>query len=175
MKILVIGFLVLFSWSALSTYIYVCKIKGLCNEQVTIETSAVNQGGVIAVDTLTKPAVPKQAVFPENLVIYFAFDKSEFNSDAKTARYFDESNAYLNQNSQARLNITGHTDAIGSDEYNQALGYRRAQSMQHYFESKGMLPNKIIIESKGEKDPADNNNTTAGRANNRRTAITIKN
>jgi outer membrane protein OmpA-like peptidoglycan-associated protein len=175
MKILLIGFLALFSWSALSTYIYVCKIKGLCNEQVIIETSAVDHGSIIAVDTLTKPVVPKQAVIPESLVIYFAFDKSEFNSDAKAARYFDESNAYLNQNSQARLSITGHTDAIGSDEYNKALGYRRAQSMQHYFESKGMLPNKIITESKGEKDPADDNNTTAGRANNRRTAITIKN
>jgi outer membrane protein OmpA-like peptidoglycan-associated protein len=174
MKILSIGFLALFCWSALSTYIYVCKIKGLCNEQVTIETGAVNQGSVIAVDTLPKQQVPEQAVIPENLLIYFAFDKSEFNSDAKTDKYFDGSNAYMDQNSQARLSITGHTDAIGSDEYNQALGYRRAKSVQHYFESKGLPANKIIIESRGEKEPADDNNTTAGRANNRRTVITIK-
>jgi outer membrane protein OmpA-like peptidoglycan-associated protein len=46
--------------------------------------------------------------------------------------------------------------------------------MQHYFERKGILSNKIIIESRGEKDPADDNNTSAGRANNRRTVITIK-
>ena len=43
MKILIIGFLVLFSWSALSTYIYVCKIKGLCIERETIQTAPVNQ------------------------------------------------------------------------------------------------------------------------------------
>ena len=115
---------------------------------------------LIAVDTSAKALVHEQAVIPENLLIYFAFDKSDFTSDAKTARYFDESNAYLDQNSQASLSITGHTDAIGSDEYNQALGYRRAQSVQHYFESKGMPANKIIIESKGEKEPADDNNTT---------------
>jgi OOP family OmpA-OmpF porin len=72
------------------------------------------------------------------------------------------------------LSITGHTDAIGSDEYNQALGYRRAKSVQHYFESKGIPANKIIIESKGEKEPADNNSSVTGRANNRRTIITIK-
>jgi outer membrane protein OmpA-like peptidoglycan-associated protein len=173
MKILVIGFLALFGWSALSTYIYVCKVKGLCNETETIET-AVNQGVVIAVDTLSKPLVREQAVIPKNLLIYFAYDKSEFNSDAETDKYVNESNAYLDQNSQARLSITGHTDAIGSDEYNQALGYRRAQSVQHFFESKGLPANKIIIESKGEKEPADDNNTTPGRANNRRTAITIK-
>ena len=174
MKILIIGFLALFSWSALSTYIYVCKIKGLCYEPKTIEIGAVNNKDVIAGDTLSKPFVREQTVIPKNLIINFAFDKSEFNSDAETDKYFDESNAYLDQNSQARLSITGHTDAIGSNEYNQALGYRRAQSMQHYFESKGMPADKIIIESKGEKEPADDNNTTAGRANNRRTAITIK-
>ena len=174
MKNLIIGFLVLFSWSALSTYIYVCKIKGFCNEQETIGTGAVNPDDVIAGDTLLKPLVREQAVIPENLVIYFAFDKSEFNSDAETNKYFDRSNAYLDQNSQARLSITGHTDAIGSDEYNQALGYQRAQSVQHYFENKGMPANKIIAESKGEKEPADVNKTSAGRANNRRTVITIK-
>ncbi|MEI8226078.1 MAG: OmpA family protein [Bacteroidota bacterium] len=173
MKILVIGFLALFCWSALSTYIYVCKVKGLCNETETIETS-VNQRDVIAVDTLSKPLVREQAVIPKNLLIYFAYDKSEFNSDAETDKYVNESNAYLDQNSQARLSITGHTDAVGSDEYNQALGYRRAQSVQHFFESKGLPANKIIIESKGEKEPVDDNNTTSGRANNRRTAITIK-
>ena len=74
---------------------------------------------------------------------------------------------------KARLSITGHTDAIGSEEYNLALGFRRAQSVQSYFENKGIPANRIIVESSGEKEPADNNNTTTGRANNRRTVITI--
>jgi outer membrane protein OmpA-like peptidoglycan-associated protein len=174
MKILLIGFLAFSSWAALSAYIYVCKIKGLCGEPVTMQMDAIKQQDAISVDSLTQPLVQEQAVIPENLIIYFAFDKSEFTPDAETDKYFDESNAYLELNSEVRLNITGHTDAIGSDEYNQALGYRRAQSIQHYFESKGMPVNKIIIESKGEKEPADNNYTTTGRAKNRRTVITIK-
>jgi outer membrane protein OmpA-like peptidoglycan-associated protein len=139
-----------------------------------MQIDTLNQKDVIAVDTLAKPLVQEKEIIPENLLIYFAFDRSEFKSDAKTDKYFEESNTYLDQNSQARLSITGHTDAIGSDEYNEALGYRRAQSMQHYFESKGLPSDKIIIESKGEKEPADDNNTTAGRANNRRAVITIK-
>ena len=174
MRILIFGFLALFCWSALSTYIYVCKIKGLCYEPKTLEIAAVNQRETIAGDTLIMPIKQQQAVIPENLIIYFAFDKSEFNHNAETDKYFDESNAYLDQNLQARLSITGHTDAIGSIEYNQALGYRRAQSIQHYFDSKGMIANKIIIESRGEKEPADDNNTTEGRANNRRAIIAIK-
>jgi outer membrane protein OmpA-like peptidoglycan-associated protein len=174
MRILIIGFLVFFGWSALSTHLYVCKIKGLCNEPETVQIDTLYQKDIIAVDTLAKPLVHEKEVIPADLVIYFAFDKSEFKSDAKIDIYFDESNSFLNQSSQARLSITGHTDAIGTDEYNEVLGYRRAQSVQHYFESKGLPANKIIIESKGEKEPADNNNTSAGRAQNRRTVITIK-
>jgi OOP family OmpA-OmpF porin len=119
--------------------------------------------------------VQAHEVLPENLVIYFAFDKYEFNANAKSDKYFEESKAYLDRNAQAWLHITGYTDAIGSDGYNQALGYRRAQSLQYYFKSKGMSSGRITIESKGEKEPADDNNTIEGRANNRLTAITIKN
>jgi len=174
MKILLIGFIAFSGWSALSTYIYVCKIKGLCYEPNAIQIDAVNHKDIIAGDTLHKPSVNIQAGIPKNLTIYFAFDKSEVNADAKTDKYFDQSNMYLDQNSQARLSIIGHTDAIGTNEYNQALGFRRAQSMQHYFESKGILANKIIIGSKGEKEPVGDNNTAEGRANNRRTVITIR-
>jgi len=170
MKILIIGFLALFGWSALSTHFYVCKIKRLCDESTTTQPITVNNKDEITIDTL----VPEQPLVPENLVIYFAFDKSEFKSDVKTEKCYVVSKAYLDQNLQSRLSITGYTDAVGSDEYNQALGYRRAQSLQHYFESKGIPANKILIESKGEKQPADDNNTNVGRANNRRSEITIK-
>lgn len=173
MKILLIGFLALCTWIALSTYIYVCKIQGLCNEPQAIEIRAVTHEDVIAEDTLSRASVQENAVIPKDLIIYFAFDKSEFNADAKTDTYIQESKVYLDQNLQARLSFTGHTDAIGPDAYNQALGYRRAQSVQQYFESKGMPAKNSIIESKGEKESADDNSTTAGRANNRRTVVTI--
>jgi outer membrane protein OmpA-like peptidoglycan-associated protein len=174
MKILIIGFFAFFGWSALSTHFYVCKIKGLCSEATAMQDEMIGNKNIIAGDTINKPSAPEKAALPEKLSIYFSFDKSEFSPDAGINKYFDESNTYLNQNSQARLSITGHTDAVGTDEYNQALGYRRAQSVQRYFESKGISENKIIIESKGEKVPSDDNNTATGRANNRRTEITIK-
>jgi outer membrane protein OmpA-like peptidoglycan-associated protein len=174
MKTLIIGFLALFTWGVLSTHYYVCKIKGFCNEQVTTLSNVVKPDVVTTVDTLRKPLKNEHQQIPENMLIYFAFDKSEFNSGTISDKYLNESNKYLDQNLQARLSITGHTDAIGSDEYNLALGFRRAKSVQLYFESKGIPANRIIVESGGEKEPADNNNTTTGRANNRRTIITIK-
>jgi len=174
MRILVIGFLAFSIWSAFSTFVYVCKIKGLCYESTPMEVDTVNRADLFAADTLSKPQIPDQVKRPNDLVFYFAFDKSEFNTDAESEKSVNESKIYLDKNAQSILSITGYTDAVGSDEYNQALGYRRAQSVQHYFESKGMAVNRITIESKGEKEPADNNITEAGCANNRRTVITIK-
>lgn len=174
MKILIIGFLTFSIWSALSSYIYICKIKGLCNEPIAMQISTSNQKDVLPAEKISNPEVKETSVIPESLVIYFAFDKSDFKPDAKSEKYFNESNAYLKQNLLARLNITGHTDAIGTDAYNQALGYRRAQSLKQYFENKGIPAKKISIESKGEIQPVDNNSSQEGRANNRRTVLTIK-
>jgi OOP family OmpA-OmpF porin len=175
MKILTIGFLALLSWGALSTHFYVCKIKGLCSESVTVVSNVANPELPIPPDTLRKPLAVEQLIIPESMLVYFAFDKSELNQGKISDKYLNESKKYLDQNRQATIFITGYTDAIGSDEYNNALGFRRSRSVQSYFESKGIPANRIIAESKGETEPADNNKTAFGRANNRRTVISIKN
>jgi outer membrane protein OmpA-like peptidoglycan-associated protein len=173
MRILLIGLFAFSSWAALSAYLYVCKIKGLCYDTNTIQIATVSHIKTIEGENAQKSPEVKKIPIPDNLVIYFAFDKSEFISDHRADTYLELSNIYLDQNPQVRLFITGYADAIGTDEYNEALGYRRAQGMKQYFESKGIPEGKIKIESRGEKDPADNNNTATGRANNRRTIVAI--
>jgi outer membrane protein OmpA-like peptidoglycan-associated protein len=174
MKILIIGFLVLLGWSSLSTYVYVCKIKGLCYEVQPVAIGTVPNPAVSTIDTLSNSLVKKEAIMPKDLLIYFAFDKSDFKTSAEAQKYFEDSLSYMYQKTSANLSIIGYTDAVGSNEYNEALGLRRAKSVQTFFESKGMPAVKIIIGSKGEKEPADDNNTVEGRAKNRRTVITIK-
>lgn len=173
MRILSIGFLVLAAWMAFATYIYVCKIKGFCQEPVTNEIGAVPSGEVETTDTITEPLFEESAVIPADVIIYFAFDKAEINPDASLEKYILESKAYLDQNVEARLKFTGHTCSIGTDEYNQGLGQRRAQSAKQYFESKGVPVRNCIVESMGEKEPAADNQSESGRAKNRRTVITI--
>ena len=173
MKVLSLGFLILCAWIAFSTYIYVCKIKSLCHEPDAIEIEAAGPEEVVAQDTMAVPPPQEETMIPKDLVIYFAFDKFDFIPDVQTDNYFNESKAYLDQHLEVRLSFTGHTDAIGTDAYNQALGMRRARSVQKYFENKGMPVKNIVVESKGEKEPVDDNNTAAGRANNRRTEVTI--
>ena len=173
MRILIIGFLVLAAWMTFSTYIYVCKIKGLCQEPVTHETVAVPAGEEETTDTIAEPLVVERAAVPADAVIYFAFDKSEFSPDPQLEKYLLDSKAYLDQNMQAKLKFTGHTCSIGTDEYNQALGLRRAQSAKQYFENQGLSVTNCIVESKGEKEPWADNQTESGRSKNRRTLISI--
>ena len=173
MKVLSIGFLILCAWIAFSTYIYVCKIKSLCHEPDAIEIEATGPEEVAVDDSLAVPPPQAEIMITKDLVIPFAFDRSDFKPDEQTENYFNESKAYLDQHLEDRLSFTGHTDAIGTDAYNQALGMRRAQSVQKYFENKDVPMQKIVVDSKGEKAPVDDNNTDAGRANNRRTEVTI--
>ncbi len=173
MKILLIGFLALSGWSALATHFFVCKIKGLCNEPKAIEVSTLKLGDNVNGDTLKKSLIKE--VIPGNLSVYFEFDKSEFKSDSLTYKYFIETQNYLDKKSLGSLLITGFTDSVGSDEYNEALGFRRARTMKNYFIKMGIPEHKILVASKGEKEPADVNTSAAGRANNRRTLVTIKN
>ena len=175
MRIFTIGFIAFIAWTTFSTYFYVCKIKGLCYEPEAMQMNASDKKVAAVKGGLKIPDEPAMAPEPKNMVIYFAFDKSEFNADSGIDNYFEKSNAFLNQNTQARLNITGYTDAIGSEKYNIGLGYRRAQSLQIYFERKGIQANKIRVISKGETEPENNNNSISGRANNRRATITINN
>lgn len=174
MKILAIGFLVLFGWSAGSTYIYVCKIKGFCNEREAIIVNEVNVEDVSVADSIPNDLAYTSVTIPDNLIIHFEFDKSEFNSDAKTDNWVNEFAIYLEQNPETRLLIRGHTDAVGTEDYNMALGNRRAQTVMLYFEAKNLVAGKMILESGGETEPVDNNSTADGRANNRRAEIRIK-
>ncbi|HOA93454.1 MAG TPA: OmpA family protein, partial [Quisquiliibacterium sp.] len=67
----------------------------------------------------------------------------------------------------------GHTDGVGSDAYNQRLSVKRSEAVKAYLVSKGIEANRVYTEGKGEKQPAADNKTAAGRAKNRRVEIEV--
>ena len=69
---------------------------------------------------------------------------------------------------------TGHTDAIGSDAYNQRLSERRAAAVKDYLVSKGIPASKITTIGKGKSQPVATNKTAEGRQKNRRVDIEFK-
>ncbi|MBC7934852.1 MAG: OmpA family protein [Rhizobacter sp.] len=89
----------------------------------------------------------------------------------KTASYgiLKEIAAFLKENSNAKLKIVGHTDNNGDEQSNTELSKRRALAVKNSLcKDPGIDTGRIETDGKGEKEPADNNNTVTGKANNRR-------
>jgi len=170
MRILIIGFVVFVLWSVFSVWLYVDKIKPALNKPETVQEIPETQTNIA--DTLMQQ--PATTVRPNDLIIYFEFDNAEFKPDPETDGIIAEFRTWLDNNPETMLYITGHTDIIGTREYNNILGLRRAQNIKEYLESKSIEAGKMITESKGEDDPATDQNTEEGRAMNRRSVLTIK-
>ncbi|NVK31302.1 MAG: OmpA family protein [Gammaproteobacteria bacterium] len=70
--------------------------------------------------------------------------------------------------------VIGHTDSVGSDQYNQALSERRASSVANYLSGRGVAYGRLQAAGRGESEPRANNDTADGRAMNRRVEIFIQ-
>jgi len=103
--------------------------------------------------------------------VLFDFDKSVLKPEGK-AKLDDLANKVKSINLEVVIAI-GHTDSIGSDAYNQRLSVRRAESVKAYLVSRGVEPNRIYTEGKGEKQPVASNKTKEGRQKNRRVEIEV--
>lgn len=102
---------------------------------------------------------------------YFDFDKSELKPEGKKV-VKEISNELTKENATGTLKIEGHTDSIGTNEYNQKLSERRAQSVENEFKQ-NITTDKIKYETRGygEERPIADNATKEGRAKNRRVEI----
>jgi outer membrane protein OmpA-like peptidoglycan-associated protein len=104
-------------------------------------------------------------------IVTFAFDSSNLTSVAKTN--LDKLSQVLINNPDTNINIYGHTDSKGSDEYNQKLSERRANSVKAYLAGKGIASSRLFALGEGESMPVATNDTDAGRAQNRRVEFAI--
>jgi len=122
------------------------------------------------------PRTPEKVeeVVPRDLsfaTIYFDFDKSDIRSNQRNA---------INRNAQlmskyrtVRVSIEGHCDERGTEEYNMALGQRRADSIRSYLIDYGISNSRIRIVSYGEMRPVDSGHNEAAWSQNRRAEIII--
>ena len=102
---------------------------------------------------------------------FFDFDKSVLKPEGK-AKLDDLVGKIKGINLEVIIAV-GHTDAVGSDSYNQKLSVRRSEAVKAYLVSKGVEQNRVYTEGKGEKQPVADNKTGEGRAKNRRVEIEV--
>jgi outer membrane protein OmpA-like peptidoglycan-associated protein len=77
----------------------------------------------------------------------------------------------LKKYNKTLIDVNGHTDSTGSDQYNLDLSRRRAQSVASYLSAQGVDGRRFAVNGYGESDPIASNATEAGRAQNRRVEI----
>ncbi len=107
--------------------------------------------------------------------INFAFNKSDISNEAKTVLDLIAASLVDPTNSSRTITVTGNTDAIGSERYNETLGQARADQAKAYLVSKGVAESRVVARTQGEKDPVAPNTTDNGRATNRRVLILLTN
>ena len=106
-----------------------------------------------------------------NEKILFAFSKSDLGESAKTN--LNKLVAILNQYPNTNIEIQGHTDSRGTDEYNMGLSQRRANTVRDYLASQGIAGTRMTTRGFGESAPAYSNDTPDGMAQNRRVEFLI--
>jgi len=103
---------------------------------------------------------------------FFDFDKSTLKPAGQESldRLYED--LQRTQDVQDIL-VVGHTDSVGTEQYNQGLSERRAATVESYLEEKGLNVNIIRSRGEGEANPIATNETAQGRAKNRRVEVTV--
>jgi len=103
--------------------------------------------------------------------ITFATNSADLNGS-----FYDVLNSValvINEFEQTVIEVAGHTDSTGTNEYNQQLSERRAASVARYLRTRNVLGERIIEIGMGEERPIADNSTEAGRQQNRRVELTL--
>lgn len=103
--------------------------------------------------------------------VLFGFDKSSLSSEAKNN--LDKLVVVLNTYAETNIEVQGHTDSKGSQEYNRDLSVRRASAVLAYLSGRGIKNSRETLRGFGETNPKYDNNTENGRMQNRRVEFLI--
>lgn len=119
--------------------------------------------------------VPLQLIKKGEVVVLrnIFFDTDKFDLKPESRVELERLTILLNQNNTLKIEISGHTDAVGSEEHNLILSNNRAKAVYTYLIENGIVSNRLSFKGYGKSLPIDTNETPQGRANNRRTEFRI--
>jgi outer membrane protein OmpA-like peptidoglycan-associated protein len=133
-------------YSALGVYGFAPKAPAMFGFRFRYDFGATEETATAAAYTPPPAVAPMQA--PKSYLVFFDFNKSDLTSQAVTI--VDQ--AAHNATGVTKLEVTGHTDTVGSDAYNMRLSRRRAESVAARLEKDGIPSGEIEIIAKGKRD-----------------------
>ncbi len=120
------------------------------------------------------PPPPPPKHFSLGAKTLFDFDKATLRPEGKQALEALVSKWRQGDVTKLNITVTGHTDSVGTEQYNQALSERRAAAVRDYLVETGINPANITSQGMGESSPVASNATAAGRQQNRRVDIDVQ-
>lgn len=138
----------------------------ICHLNKSLDVDSIIPSNAVSAYENIKPG---EIVVLQN--VYFEFDKSELLTES-----YPELNKlvnYLHKNPEIHIEISGHTDNIGTVEYNQQLSEARAKAVVDYLTGKGIESNRLSYKGYGSSQPIADNSTEEGRAKNRRVELVV--
>lgn len=109
--------------------------------------------------------------FDETNGVYFATDKYNINQQSQTT--LNKLAGVLSEYPDTNILVVGHTDSVGSEDYNMTLSKNRAYAVTNYLQGKGLSSGRFTTNWFGESQPMHDNSTAEGRSKNRRVNIAI--
>jgi peptidoglycan-associated lipoprotein len=133
-----------------------------------METPQAGQGAGMAAG---KAVIEQARAAFEDTDIYFEYDSFDLTTQAK--KILAEKAGFLNSHPSIKVRIEGNCDERGTEEYNLALGERRAKAAQDYLVFLGIASERLTTVSYGEEKPVDSGHNEAAWAKNRRAHFAI--
>lgn len=164
----------LISWNQTTNHIFGHDSYGkfCCQETERVDITPITESGAPVAGgeqggaPLERPEITGTEPARDMHTIYFDYDKSLLRTDQMDR--LEKNLKYLQDNPTLKVLVEGHCDARGTNEYNMALGERRAQEVVNYLSKNGIAGDRMIIVSKGEEEPAVQGNDESAWSQNRR-------
>ena len=148
------------------------EITELKAQQVVLETQmAAAQSRKQALQVAINDVEQRQTLTLVKDDVLFGFDEAKLKDAAENR--LQQLTEYLKKNPTAKVMVEGHTDAIGTAEYNMKLSAERAEAVAKALVEAGIDPERIQLQAYGEQAPIATNDTERGRHYNRRAEIII--
>jgi type IX secretion system PorP/SprF family membrane protein len=117
--------------------------------------------------------IKHEALVLEKATLHFNFTFGSFEIGDDEASYLNELANAFKDNPDLRIKLTGHTDDVGSEKFNLRLSIQRAEKIREFLAQRGVSPDRVIVDGKGEGEPITSNATEEGKSKNRRVELII--
>jgi outer membrane protein OmpA-like peptidoglycan-associated protein/Tfp pilus assembly protein PilF len=123
----------------------------------------------VALDVYLEPIGAGAAVVLNNLF----FDTGKYDLESRSKTELNKLIKFLQQNDKVKMEISGHTDDVGSERDNQMLSEKRAKAVVEYLSSNGVSKNRLVYKGYGESKPVQANTSEENRQLNRRIEMRV--